>query len=62
MLKVVLFSCLDETDSIQQHINDTMIAGGHKFVSWTPVKHTVEGGKPSVDFFIEAKVFSSTFR
>ena len=43
---------LDETDSIQQHINDTMIAGVH-LCEMDAVKHTVEGGKPSVDFLLK---------
>ncbi|WP_263404821.1 FAD-binding protein, partial [Pseudomonas aeruginosa] len=34
---------LDETDSIQQHINDTMIAGAH-LCEMDAVQHTVEGG------------------
>jgi len=46
---------LDETDSIQQHINDTMIAGAH-LCELDAVKHTVEGGKPSVDFLLEQGV------
>ena len=46
---------LDETDSIQQHINDTMIAGGH-LCELDAVKHTVEGGKPSVDFLLNQGV------
>ena len=46
---------LDETDSIQQHINDTMIAGGH-LCELDAVKHTVEGGKPSVDFLLKQGV------
>ncbi|WP_161981112.1 L-aspartate oxidase [Acinetobacter sp. RF14B] len=43
---------LDETDSIQQHIDDTMIAGVH-LCEMDAVKHTVEGGKPSVDFLLK---------
>ncbi|CAM9157889.1 L-aspartate oxidase [Acinetobacter bereziniae] len=42
---------LDETDSIQQHIDDTMIAGAH-LCELDAVKHTVEGGRPSVDFLL----------
>ena len=42
---------LDETDSIQQHIDDTMIAGAH-LCEMQAVKHTVEGGKPSIDFLL----------
>ena len=43
---------LDETDSIAQHIDDTMIAGAH-LCEIDAVKHTVEGGRPSVDFLLE---------
>ena len=43
---------LDETDSIEQHIDDTMIAGAH-LCELDAVKHTVEGGKPSVDFLLK---------
>ena len=43
---------LDETDSIEQHIDDTMIAGAH-LCELDAVKQTVEGGKPSVDFLLE---------
>ena len=43
---------LDETDSIQQHIDDTMIAGA-QLCEPDAVKHTVEGGKPSVDFLLK---------
>ncbi|MBJ9951696.1 MULTISPECIES: L-aspartate oxidase [unclassified Acinetobacter] len=42
---------LDETDSIEQHIDDTMIAGAH-LCELDAVKHTVEGGRPSVDFLL----------
>ena len=42
---------LDETDSIQQHIDDTMIAGA-QLCELDAVKHTVEGGRPSVDFLL----------
>lgn len=42
---------LDETDSIQQHIDDTMIAGA-QLCEINAVKHTVEGGRPSVDFLL----------
>ncbi|MBJ9986868.1 L-aspartate oxidase [Acinetobacter sp. S40] len=42
---------LDETDSIQQHIDDTMIAGAH-LCELDAVKQTVEGGRPSVDFLL----------
>ncbi|MCU4499210.1 L-aspartate oxidase [Acinetobacter radioresistens] len=43
---------LDETDSIQQHIDDTMIAGA-QLCELDAVKHTVKGGKPSVDFLLK---------
>ncbi|WP_353141677.1 L-aspartate oxidase [Acinetobacter pragensis] len=43
---------LDKTDSIEQHIDDTMIAGAH-LCERDAVKQTVEGGKPSVDFLLE---------
>ncbi len=43
---------LDETDSIQQHIDDTMIAGV-QLCELDAVKHTVKGGKPSVDFLLK---------
>ncbi len=43
---------LDETDSIQQHIDDTMIAGA-QLCELDAVRHTVEGGKPSVDFLLK---------
>ncbi|ALD01406.1 L-aspartate oxidase [Acinetobacter sp. TTH0-4] len=43
---------LDETDSIEQHIDDTMIAGAH-LCEIEAVRQTVEGGKPSVDFLLE---------
>ena len=42
---------LDETDSIEQHIDDTMIAGS-QLCEIPVVKQTVEGGRPSVDFFL----------
>ncbi|MCU4414497.1 L-aspartate oxidase [Acinetobacter sp. WU_MDCI_Axc73] len=42
---------LDETDSIQQHIDDTMIAGAH-LCELDAVKQTVEGGQSSVDFLL----------
>lgn len=47
-----LAAVLDETDSIQQHIDDTMIAGA-QLCELDAVKHTVEGGKPSVDFLLK---------
>ena len=43
---------LDETDSIEQHIDDPMIAGAH-LCETEAVKQTVEGGKPSVDFLLK---------
>ena len=43
---------LDETDSIEQHIDDTMIAGAH-LCELDAVKQTVQGGKPSVDFLLK---------
>ena len=43
---------LDETDSIEQHIDDTMIAGA-QLCELEAVKQTVEGGKPSVDFLLK---------
>lgn len=43
---------LDQTDSIEQHIDDTMIAGAD-LCEFGAVKQTVEGGKPSVDFLLE---------
>ncbi len=46
---------LDKTDSIEQHIDDTMIAGAH-LCEMAAVKQTVEGGKPSVDFLLNQGV------
>ena len=46
---------LDKTDSIEQHIDDTMIAGAH-LCEINAVKQTVEGGKPSVDFLLNQGV------
>lgn len=46
---------LDKTDSIEQHINDTMIAGAH-LCEMAAVKQTVEGGKSSVDFLLNQGV------
>ena len=43
---------LDEMDSIEQHIDDTMIAGA-QLCEMGAVKQTVEGGKPSVDFLLK---------
>lgn len=46
---------LDATDSIQQHINDTMIAGAY-LCELDAVKHTVEGGRASVEFLLKQGV------
>ena len=46
---------LDQTDSIDQHISDTMIAGS-QLCELEAVKNTVEGGRPSVDFLLEQGV------
>ncbi|WP_288417034.1 L-aspartate oxidase [uncultured Acinetobacter sp.] len=46
---------LDKTDSIQQHIDDTMVAGAH-LCELDAVKRTVEGGRPSVDFLLKQGV------
>ncbi len=43
---------LDKTDSLEQHIDDTMIAGAY-LCERDAVKQTVEGGKPSVDFLLD---------
>ena len=43
---------LDKMDSIEQHIDDTMIAGA-QLCEMDAVKQTVEGGKPSVDFLLK---------
>ena len=43
---------IDQSDSIQQHIDDTLIAGAH-LCEKQAVEHTVEGGKPSVDFLLK---------
>ncbi|WP_171266083.1 L-aspartate oxidase [Acinetobacter sp. LoGeW2-3] len=43
---------LDETDSLEQHIDDTMVAGA-QLCEMEAVKQTVEGGKPSVDFLLK---------
>ena len=43
---------LDKTDSIEQHIDDTMIAGA-QLCEIEAVKQTVEGGKPSVNFLLK---------
>jgi L-aspartate oxidase len=46
---------LDESDSIQQHIDDTLIAGAF-LCEAQAVQQTVEGGKPSVDFLLNQGV------
>ena len=46
---------LDQADSIQQHIDDTLIAGAH-LCEHQAVQHTVQGGKPSVDFLLNQGV------
>lgn len=46
---------LDKTDSIKQHIDDTMVAGAH-LCELDAVKQTVEGGRPSVDFLLKQGV------
>ena len=46
---------LDESDSIEQHIDDTMIAGAY-LCERDAVQHTVEGGRPSVDFLLKQGV------
>ncbi len=46
---------LDKTDSIQQHIDDTMVAGAH-LCELDAVKQTVKGGRPSVDFLLKQGV------
>ena len=43
---------LDETDSIEQHIDDTMIAGAD-LCEMQAVAQTVKGGKPTVDFLLK---------
>ncbi|QIO09323.1 L-aspartate oxidase [Acinetobacter lanii] len=46
---------LDQADSIQQHMDDTLIAGAH-LCEHQAVQHTVEGGKASVDFLLNQGV------
>ncbi len=46
---------MDETDSVQQHIDDTMVAGAY-LCEMDAVKHTVEGGRASVDFLLQQGV------
>ena len=43
---------LDETDSIEQHIDDTMGAGAD-LCEMQAVAQTVKGGKPTVDFLLK---------
>ena len=43
---------LDETDSIEQHIDDTMVAGAD-LCEMQAVAQTVKGGKPTVDFLLK---------
>jgi len=43
---------LDEMDSLEQHIDDTMIAGA-QLCEMDAVKQAVEGGKPAVDFLLK---------
>ncbi|MCH4246398.1 MAG: L-aspartate oxidase [Acinetobacter populi] len=46
---------LDQSDSIEQHIDDTMIAGGH-LCHLDAVTFTVEGGHDAVDFLLKQGV------
>ena len=46
---------LDQADSIEQHIDDTMIAGGH-LCHLDAVKFTVEGGQDAVEFLLNQGV------
>lgn len=46
---------LDQEDSIEQHIDDTMIAGGH-LCHLDAVKFTVEGGQDAVNFLLKQGV------
>lgn len=46
---------LNPSDSIQQHIDDTMIAGV-QLCELDAVQHTVNGGRPSVDFLLQQGV------
>lgn len=46
---------LDQADSIQQHIDDTMIAGV-QLCELDAVAHTVNGGQASVDFLLQQGV------
>ena len=46
---------LDKTDSLEQHIDDTMIAGSH-LCEFNAVRQTVEGGQASVDFLLKQGV------
>ncbi len=46
---------LDESDSIQQHVDDTLLAGAF-LCEAQAVQQTVEGGKASVDFLLDQGV------
>ena len=46
---------LDQEDSIEQHIEDTMIAGGH-LCHLDAVQQTVEGGQAAVKFLLDQGV------
>lgn len=46
---------LDEVDSVDQHVNDTMIAGAY-LCEPHAVQQTVQGGKASVDFLLQQGV------
>lgn len=46
---------LDQEDSLEQHIDDTMIAGGH-LCHLDAVKFTVEGGQDAVNFLLQQGV------
>lgn len=46
---------LDQEDSIEQHIDDTMIAGGY-LCHLDAVKQTVEGGQAAVQFLLQQGV------
>lgn len=46
---------LDQEDSIEQHIDDTMIAGGH-LCHLNAVTHTVKGGQDAVKFLLDQGV------
>ena len=46
---------LDETDSIERHIDDTMIAGSY-LCEFKAVEQTVKGGQASVEFLLQQGV------